>query len=131
MKSLSRGFTIVEIMIVVAILSIISMLAIPAYQGYIETARRATAQANIEPLRIALEDFRLDNPATGYANTDGTNRNETWDPAGVKTLETGSLGWKPDGDKDAYVYNLAATAATYTITVTPIGHAADVQTFTK
>ncbi|MEJ2395644.1 MAG: prepilin-type N-terminal cleavage/methylation domain-containing protein [Candidatus Thiodiazotropha sp.] len=127
MKVRSSGYSLVELMIVVAILSILAMLAIPAYKGYITTGRQATARANIEPLRIAVEDYRLDNMAAGYAALDGLK----WEPSGTKTLETGVLGWKPDGDRDEYNYAVTATATSYTITVTPIGHTADVQTFTK
>ncbi len=123
----NKGYTLVELMIVVAVLSVLAMLAIPAYQGYIATGRQATARANIEPLRIAVEDYRLDNMSAGYAALDGLK----WEPSGTKTLETGVLGWKPDGDRDEYNYAVTATATSYTITVTPIGHTADVQTFTK
>jgi type IV pilus assembly protein PilE len=114
-------------MIVVGVLSILAMLAIPAYKGYITTGRQAAARANIEPLRLAVEDYRLDNMAAGYVALDGL----VWEPSGNKTLETGVLGWAPDGDNDEYNYAVSATATGYTITVTPIGHASDAQTFTK
>jgi type IV pilus assembly protein PilE len=122
-----KGYTLVELMISVAVLSILAMLAIPAYQGYISTGRQATARANIEPLRIAIEDYRLDNMAAGYTALNGLK----WEPTGTKTLETGVLGWKPDGDRDEYNYAVTATATGFTITVTPIGHTSDAQTFTK
>ncbi len=127
MKMRSTGYSLVELMIVVAILSILAMLAIPAYNGYVSTARQATARANIEPLRIAVEDYRLDNPAAGYAPLNGLE----WNPSGSKSLETGVLGWAPDGDQDQFTYIVNSTATTFTITVTPIGHSSDVQVFTK
>jgi prepilin-type N-terminal cleavage/methylation domain-containing protein len=127
MKNRSQGYTLVELMIVVAILSILAMIAIPAYRCYVTTARQSAALANIEPLRLALEDYRLDHMDSGYADANGL----VWSPTGAKTLETGALGWKPDGDKAQYTYAVTATATTYTITVTPIGHASDVQTYTK
>jgi type IV pilus assembly protein PilE len=123
----SKGYSLVELMVVVAIISIIAMIAIPAYKGYITTGRQAAAQANIEPLRIAIEDYRLDNMAAGYSALNGL----VWEPSGSKTLETGVLGWKPDGDQDRFNYAVTATATGFTITVTPIGHTADAQTFTK
>lgn len=123
----SNGYSLVELMIVAAILGILAMIAIPAYQGYIATGRQATARANIEPLRIAIEDYRLDNMAAGYTALNGLK----WEPGGTKTLETGVLGWKPDGDRDEFNYAVTATATGFTITVTPRGHASDAQTFTK
>jgi prepilin-type N-terminal cleavage/methylation domain-containing protein len=127
MKNRSQGYTLVELMIVVAILSILALIAIPAYRGYVTTARQTAALENVEPLRLALEDYRLDHMDTGYVDANGL----VWEPSGAKTLETGVLGWAPDGDKDMYNYAVSATATTYTITVTPIGHAGDVQTYTK
>lgn len=124
----SSGLTLIELMIVAAILSLLALLAIPAYNGYVTVARQTSARANIEPLRIAVEDYRLDNMATGYANLN----NLYWQPSGSKTLETGVLGWQPDGDHDQFNYAVTGADATgYTITVTPIGYAADAQTYTK
>jgi Tfp pilus assembly protein PilE len=114
-------------MIVVAVLSFLAMLAIPAYMGYITTARQAAARANIEPLRIAVEDYRLDNLATGYANLDGL----VWEPSGNQTLAGNELSWSPDGDFNEYTYSVTANATSYTITVTPIGYANDAQSYSK
>ena len=124
----SRGYTLVELMITVAVLSILAVIAIPAYQGYISTARQAAARANIEPLRIALEDYRLDHMNTGYTPFNGL----VWEPppSTERSLED-DMGWKPDGDKDQYTYAVTADATTYTITVTPIGHKSDAQSYTK
>ena len=126
MKTRNQGITLVELMIVVAIISILSLLAYPAYQNYITTARQAAARGNLELLRLAVEDYRLDNMASGYAALDGLK----WSPSGSQSLET-TIGWKPDGDKDKYTYEVAATATGYTLTVTPIGYSSDTQTFTK
>lgn len=42
-----NGFTLIEIMIVVAIVGIISAIAIPSYQNYVEETRRSTGQADL------------------------------------------------------------------------------------
>ncbi len=126
MKFKNRGVTLVELMIVVAVISILALLSYPAYRGYIATARQAAARGNIEPLRLAVEDYRLDHMADGYVDLDGL----VWEPSGTKSLES-TIGWKPDGDEDKYNYSVTATATTYTITVTPIGYSADAQSFSK
>ena len=111
-KQTISGYTLIEIMVAVAIIAIVAAIAIPSYTGYITTSRNAAARANIEPLRLALEDHWLDN---------GTYVAGTWDPSGAQTLESGAMGWSPDGDDDKFVYIVAAVsdiATDFVITVT-------------
>ena len=106
-----QGFTLIELMITIAILSVIAAIAIPAYNGYVREARLGAARANLEPLRLALESRWLD--AGTYAGVAGS-----WDPDGSKSLEN-TLGWRPDGDQDLFSYNvvLLNNDASYTISV--------------
>ncbi len=106
------GFTLIEIMIVVAILAIVSAIAIPLYSGYVRESKLGAARANIDPLRTAIEDYWLDNGS--YAAING----HAWIPSGSTTLETAEPGWKPQGDQDKFSYRVTASASSYTITVT-------------
>ena len=120
------GFTLVELMIVVAILSVIGAIAVPAYNNYIRESRLGAARANVEPLRLAMEDYWLDNST--YADIDGLK----WDPVNSDSgLYTGNLGWKPDGDENRFKYEVTATTNSYTITVTHYDLPSEGQTFTK
>lgn len=122
----SRGFTLVELMIAIAILSVIAAIAIPAYNGYIREARINAAIANIEPLRIALEDFWLDN------GTYGVRAPEVWVPGGANSLESGTLGWRPDaGDKNMFTYSVTSNATSYSISVAHLQLPNEIQTFNK
>jgi type IV pilus assembly protein PilE len=119
------GFTLVELIVVVAILAIVASIAIPVYSGYTKEAKLGVAKASADPLRMALEDYWLDNNT--FAPIDG----DKWDPSGDKTLESGSLGWSPSGDQDKIIYEVAASVNSYTITVTHVDLPDDPQEITR
>ena len=60
-KHLQNGFTLVEIMIVIAIIGILASIAIPSYQDYVKKGKAAEATATLADLRIRMEQFYQDN----------------------------------------------------------------------
>lgn len=65
------GYSLIEIMITVAILAIISAIAIPAYQGYVAEARIGTAITDIRQAELILNDrFLDDDPPASLADVD-------------------------------------------------------------
>ncbi len=104
----SNGFTLIELMITIAIISIISAIAIPAYKGYIKEARYSAARANIDSLKLFLEDYRLDNDSYSAGASSYT------DLAAI----TSAYSWDPRTDDSDFEYSLASVASdTYIITV--------------
>ncbi len=111
----STGFTLIEIMIAMAVLGVIAAIAIPAYRGYLATSRETEGWNNLNTLAIAEEEFFLEN-STYFVGTDTatlvTSSGGLWNPA--ETVET---------DR-AFVYTVAAGttgAATSSYSATATG----------
>uniref|UniRef100_A0A7V5XHS7 Type II secretion system core protein G n=1 Tax=Thermodesulfobacterium geofontis TaxID=1295609 RepID=A0A7V5XHS7_9BACT len=66
-KDRQRGFTLIEILIVVAIIGLIASLIVPNLIGRFEKSKEEIAKAQIEMLSSAIEAFRLD--VGRYPNT--------------------------------------------------------------
>lgn len=81
-----KGFTLIELMIVVAILAVIAGIAIPAYNGYISTARTTEGSNNLASIKLAQEEYFLENnryfpDPDGTASTTAANLSTYWTPA--------------------------------------------------
>lgn len=57
----SKGFTVIELMIVVAIVAILAGIAVPAYSDYVTRSKISEAVANLSDMRVKMEQHFLDN----------------------------------------------------------------------
>ena len=60
-KRARRGFTLIELLVVVVIIGILASVALPSFIGAQDKARNASVAANINTIRMALEQYGTDN----------------------------------------------------------------------
>jgi type IV pilus assembly protein PilE len=103
----NRGFTLIEIMVVVAIVAILAAIALPSYQSHLRKARRANAEAFLSNVAVRQQQYMLD--ARGFA---------------LGSTAITDLGMSVPSDVSQY-YAVTVTPAaattppTFTITATP------------
>lgn len=109
-----QGFTLIEVMIVVAIVAILASVALPAYSDYIRRGQIQEAFTNLSSFRIRLEQFYQDNKIYGDATTCGG--------AAATTLTAAEL--RGEARYFTYTCSSVANGQTYTLTATGnTGHA--------
>ena len=109
------GFSLIELMIVVAIIAIISAFAYPSYQRYVIKAKRSVAQNALLQVADRQQQFFMDNKRFA---ADITNLGFPANPYVVDDNGTPTVA----GDADA-VYSLSlsnVTATTWTATAAPL-----------
>jgi type IV pilus assembly protein PilE len=105
----SKGFTLIEVMITVAIIAILASIALPSYSEYIAKGNRASARASLLEAQQFMERF--------YAVNDAYNM----DKAGGAVALPLSLRTSPV-ESPKYNISISASASnSYTLTATPIG----------
>lgn len=63
MRGKSYGFTLIELMIVVAAIAILAAIALPSYKEYVQKSRRSDAMSAMGRMQLAMERWRADNPS--------------------------------------------------------------------
>ena len=59
-----RGFTLIEVMIVVVIIGILAAIVVPDYLSRLDRAREVSTKGNMHTLQLAAEDYAVENSGT-------------------------------------------------------------------
>jgi len=110
MRFRRKGFTLVEIMIVVAIIVLLAAIAIPNLLRARLNANEATAIAAMRTLSTAMESYRAAQSPPSY-------------PANLSLLNSSNPPYidsqLSSGNKSGYTFTLSAGTNTYTVVATP------------
>src|SRR6201989_3647133 len=101
-RSREQGFTLLELMIVMVVISLLAAIAIPAYTSNIKHAREAVLNKDLHVLRQAIDSYTVDKQKapqslddlvqSGYLKVmpidPFTHRSDTWMPVQSDTLST-------------------------------------------
>lgn len=112
-----KGFTLIELMIVVVMVGILSAIAIPSYQNYVIRTKRGDAMASLQAAAQALERYRSNNGFNyGGASLTGGGGNVVF--TNQVPVEGGRAYYSLDFG--AGVAALAAGATTFTVRAVPV-----------
>ncbi|NVJ68409.1 MAG: prepilin-type N-terminal cleavage/methylation domain-containing protein [Gammaproteobacteria bacterium] len=101
----TKAFTLIEVMIVVAVVAILAAIAVPMYQEQIRKSKRADAMQALLAASEAVERYKAAN--FSYANLDGN------------LAEVFAVQVPVDGGAAYFDLAIAADATSYRITATP------------
>ena len=110
-----KGFTLIELMITVAIVAILAAVAYPTYRSYVMRSNRVEAQNALLQIQVAQEKFFLQHNRYATTNTELTNAPGDATPGlGMRsTTEHGyytlSLAPGPGGSVNGYTATATAT----------------------
>lgn len=119
-KKVQAGFTLIELMIVVAIIGILAAVAIPAYQNYIIKAKLGTAMTSVDSIKAAIATCAQEGGVTpGQAITACDNASNKEVPLYTATKNVSGATIAANGTIVLTLANIGPQIDTKTITMVP------------
>ena len=105
----TRAFTLIELMIVVAIIGILASIAIPNFVKFQCRSKQTEAKGSLKSIYVAEESFRAENDVYSGCGAPGSGSGVTVGANG-SCAATNVLGFQPKGNKIRYNYEAAAAS---------------------
>jgi type IV pilus assembly protein PilA len=121
MKSMQKGFTLIELMIVVAIIAILAAIAIPQYQAYVIRSQVSRVMGEAGDQKVVVEDCLNNGAAAISPMVPGTANSN--DPSCIETAASSDLQADTATPAGVPAINLAAAGANSSIVATFGRHA--------
>ena len=82
-----KGFTLIELMVVITIIAIIAAIAIPSYVNQVRKSRRADATSTLGDAQLRQERWRAENPAFGTLAQIGITSTSPGGPERIRSTQ--------------------------------------------
>ncbi len=108
LKKIAKGFTLIELMIVVAIIGILAAIAIPNFVKFQCRSKQSEAKGNLKALYVAQESYRAEFDTYVAACAAGC------------TAATNDIGFQAKGQKIRYSYDTTGTSTSFRASATAL-----------
>ena len=122
MKQIQKGFTLIELMIVVAIIGILAAVALPAYQDYTVRAKMSEVILAMSACRTSITEVYQSGGTPPAANS--------WGCEGGSSKYVGALNTDANGVVTATITNISGDVNGQLVTLTPLAAAGTAATTT-
>ena len=126
MKTLQKGFTLIELMIVVAIIGILAAVALPAYQDYTIRAKMSEVILGMSACRTSITEVYQSGPST----SPGPNGWGCELTASQSTKYVNAISTDGNGAVTATVQNISSVVNTSVVTLIPMQDSTTTASFT-
>ena len=116
-KNNNKGFTLAELLIVVAIIAVLTAIAIPVFTTQLEKSREATDMANVRSAYASIVSQYLTNADTGYSMTVTAQQTQS----GWQNTDNGKLMIQKDGAEVPISFGAVTKTGSYNVKISKGG----------